>query len=379
MTNTNDVIVVGGGIYGVTAALALRARGFEVSLVDPGPLPHPLAASTDINKAVRMTYGADEDYMALGEEAIAGWKVWNETFNDTLYHEVGMVWLSQVPLRAGSFVFESFELLNKRGHGPQRLSQDDIRERFPAFNAEKYTDGFFNSNEGYAESGRAVATLLQQAERDGVSLLAGQDVVDVLIEGERAVGVKTKSGEIFNADAIILAAGAWTPYLYPPMLHFFRTTGQPIYHLKPSDPSLFEPPNFVTFGADIAETGWYGFPLHPRENVVKVGYHSLAHEVHPIDDERIVTDDQIADLRQFLSESIPSLAEAEIVYQRCCLYCNMRDEDFLISRVPDVEGLTIATGGSGHGFKFGPVLGGLIADAVEGKENPYSAKFGWRL
>jgi glycine/D-amino acid oxidase-like deaminating enzyme len=258
------------------------------------------------------------------------------------------------------------------------LTQDDIRQRFPAFNAEVYVDGFFNLNEGYAESGRAVAAILQQAERDGVTLNAGQDVVEIMVENDHAIGVRTRTGDVFRADSIVLAAGAWSPYLYPPLLPFFRITGQPIYHLKPPDPTLFDTPYFSVFGADIANTGWYGFPLHLRDKVVKIGYHTLANVLHPTDDERVVTNEEIAALREFLRESLPSLADAEIVYQRCCLYCNTLDQDFLISRVPNVAGLTIATGGSGHGFKFGPVLGGLIADAVEDQQNPYVTKFGWR-
>src|SRR5882672_3676172 len=75
------VLVAGGGIFGLTTAIALRERGCEVELVDPhlgpGPLPHPLAESNDISKVVRMDYGADEDYTALGEQALAGWRRWN--------------------------------------------------------------------------------------------------------------------------------------------------------------------------------------------------------------------------------------------------------------------------------------------------------------
>ena len=74
------VIVVGPGINGVTAAIELKKRGHEVVLVDPGPLPHALAASTDISKAVRAAYGADEDYTALAERSIKLWRKWNEEF-----------------------------------------------------------------------------------------------------------------------------------------------------------------------------------------------------------------------------------------------------------------------------------------------------------
>src|ERR1700737_2378513 len=70
-------LVVGAGIFGVTAAIELRKRGHAVRLVDPGPLPHPLAASTDISKVVRLEYGADEPYTALAERAIEGWRRWN--------------------------------------------------------------------------------------------------------------------------------------------------------------------------------------------------------------------------------------------------------------------------------------------------------------
>jgi glycine/D-amino acid oxidase-like deaminating enzyme len=63
----SKVIIVGAGVNGVTTAIELKKRGYEVVLIDPGPLPHPLAASTDISKAVRATYGADEDYTALAE------------------------------------------------------------------------------------------------------------------------------------------------------------------------------------------------------------------------------------------------------------------------------------------------------------------------
>src|SRR5205809_6984356 len=86
-------IVVGAGINGVVAAIELRKRGHEVVLVDPGPLPHPLAASTDISKAVRAAYGADEDYTALAERSIRLWREWNEEFGTNLYHELGVMFV----------------------------------------------------------------------------------------------------------------------------------------------------------------------------------------------------------------------------------------------------------------------------------------------
>src|SRR5207249_9226718 len=105
------VIVVGAGINGVTAAIELKKRGHEVILVDPGPLPHPLAASTDISKAVRAAYGPDEDYTALAERSIELWRQWNEELGVELYHQTGVLFLRQGQMRPGDFEYESYKVV----------------------------------------------------------------------------------------------------------------------------------------------------------------------------------------------------------------------------------------------------------------------------
>src|SRR5262249_23669680 len=83
-------------------------------------------------------------------------------------------------------------------------------------------------------------------------------------------------------------------------------------------------------------------------------------------------------LRAFLATAFPDLAAAPIVERRTCIYCDTRDEHFWIARDPEHVGLTVAAGGSGHAFKFAPLLGAWIADAVMGVENPELHKFRWR-
>jgi glycine/D-amino acid oxidase-like deaminating enzyme len=91
-----------------------------------------------------------------------------------------------------------------------------------------------------------------------------------------------------------------------------------------------------------------------------------------------VTRDEEEAMRAFLRSTIPSLADAPIVYTRICMYCDTPDGHFWIAPDPDRPGLVIATGDCGHGFKFAPVLGEIIADAVEGKSNRWLDKFRWR-
>jgi glycine/D-amino acid oxidase-like deaminating enzyme len=153
----SKIIVVGAGINGVTAAIELKKRGREVILIDPGPLPHPLAASTDISKAVRAAYGADEDYTELAERSIKLWRRWNEEFGIELYHETGVMFVRCREMKPGDFEYESFKILQQRGHKVERMNSAQLWRRFPAWNPELFRDGVLEFEAGYASNCAAAA------------------------------------------------------------------------------------------------------------------------------------------------------------------------------------------------------------------------------
>src|SRR5438876_5142133 len=234
----SKVIIVGAGINGVTAAIELRRRGHDVVLVDSGPLPHPLAASTDISKAVRAAYGADEDYTALAERSIKLWRKWNREFGTQLYHEVGVMFVRQRELKPGDFEHESFKTLQRRGHKIERINSARSWKRFPAWNPELYRDGVLELEAGYAESGRVVGTLIERAESVGIRLRDGVRFVRLDACADRVKGVVLDDGQRIAGDLVVMTTGAWTPYLLPFTKKFFRATGQPVFHLKPRQPEL---------------------------------------------------------------------------------------------------------------------------------------------
>jgi glycine/D-amino acid oxidase-like deaminating enzyme len=371
------VIVVGAGISGVTASIELRRRGYDVMLVDPGPLPHPLAASTDISKAVRAAYGADEFYTELAERSIPLWRKWNIEFAIELYHQVGVMFVRQQEMKPGDFEYESFKILERRGNKIERMNSTRLWKRFPAWNAQPYHDGVLELEAGYVESARVVALLIARAKSLGVELREGARFSELDESDDRVGGIVLDNGQRIPGDLVVMTIGAWTPYILPFTQKFFRATGQPVFHLKPRQPELFAPERFPVFGADISTTGYYGFPLS-REGVVKIANHGPGREMSPDSSERAVTPQDEEDLREFLSRTFPTLANAPIVYTRICLYCDTHDGHFWIAPDPERIGLIVATGDSGHGFKFAPVLGEIIADATEGKSNPLLEKFRWR-
>lgn len=372
----SKIIVVGAGINGVMAAIELKERGHTVWLVDPGPLPQPLAASTDISKAVRAAYGPDEEYTELAERSIELWRQWNRKFGVELYHETGVLFLRRSKMQPGDFEYESRRVFEERGHRFEQIDLKKLRDRFPAFNAEMFQDNFFDPDAGYVESGRVVSALVKRATALGVDLHVGVKFARLTDDEIRVKGIVTDDGQVLSSDALVVATGAWTPYFLPFTQTFLRATGHPVFHLKPSQPDLFQADRFPFFGADISTTGYYGFPLN--QGVVKIANHGAGREMSPDSPERLVTAEQEQSLREFLASAIPSLADAPIVYSRVCMYCDTHDGDFWIAADPGRPGLIVATGDSGHGFKFAPVLGELIADAVEGKSNRFLHKFRWR-
>lgn len=373
--NPEGIVVVGAGAFGATAALELRARGHTVTLVDRGPLPNEGASSTDISKMIRMDYGSDVFYHELAERSLDGWDAWNESWDRPLYHAEGFLVLAPGPMQPGGFEYESLRVLRERGYEPELLSEAVLRERYPAWTASRYPDGYLSPRGGWAESGEVVRRLLASCADAGVTFVEGR-LERLLDEGSRLIGVRLDDGTEVAARHVVVCAGAWTPILLPWLGDILHPVAQPVIHFGVTEPDEYRGLHFPPYAADTSGSGWYGFPAL-EDGRLKLGHHGDGTIVHP-DDRGAVSDAHIDRARAFLAESLPDLVDAPVVGTRICLYCDAVDGDLLIAADPDREGLVVASGGSGHGFKFAPMIGGLVADAVEGRQNRWSERFRWR-
>jgi sarcosine oxidase / L-pipecolate oxidase len=201
---------------------------------------------------------------------------------------------------------------------------------------------------------------------------------------KRVIGVVTTDGQKIFAKNVIVAAGASTPFLIPKLRDRMWASAMAVFHFeKPNDPK-FDPSKFPVYGADTSSTGFYGFPAHPMDGRLKIGNHGVGHRVLEVDTKSLeavwakVGKFEEAKFRRFLKEHLPELANAKVLFHRLCCYCDTFDGNFWIDHDPEVEGLVVAAGGSGHGFKFGPVIGKVIVDVLQRKPNKYAPRFAWR-
>jgi glycine/D-amino acid oxidase-like deaminating enzyme len=279
-------------------------------------------------------------------------------------------------MRPGGFEFESWTRLLRRGHLPERMDNATLTRRFPAWTKSPFADGFYHAKGGFAESGRVVALLATLAREQGIVLREGSSALRLEECGSRVTGVIDSAGVRHDTDEVVVAAGAWSPKLVPEIKGAILPSGHPVFHLRPSKPERFEARVFPTFTADVSQTGYYGFPVTPS-GVVKVANHGVGRPIDP-DAPREVAPEDIRRLRSFLSIALPELGTAEIVYTRLCVYDDTENEDFWIDRSPGRGGLIVAAGGSGHSFKFAPLIGEWVVDVLENRPRPWRERFGWR-
>ncbi len=371
-------------MFALVAAIALRARGWTVTLIEQHTIGALFAASVDISKAVRADYGRDDDYCEAMLSCIARWAEWNTQFDRPLYHNTGVSYLARSPMSEGGFEWESYVRLRRHGVAVERLDSSAIFQRFGAWREGYFCDGYVNPLGGWVQSGAVVQQLAKQALAMGVTVRERERVRSVreLTDGVEAT---LESAAIEQADMLLRCAGSWSAHCYPELRGVLRCSGHPVFHLRPTGSAASEViaqlagARFPSFGADISRSGWYGFPWHPEERVLKIAQHREGRAVHPESADCVVNEQELQAMWSFVQEALPALASAQLVRTRLCCYADTPDGNFLIDSNPEGSSRVVyATGDSGHGFKFAPVLGDWIADVVCGKRNVLRGKFAWK-
>ena len=364
-----DVAVVGAGVFGAWTALHAARRGKRVLMVDAYGPGHSRSSSGDESRIIRMGYGADEIYTQWSRRSLIRWKeLFAATRNEALFRKTGVLWLAE---SGNSQLRATKEILRRNGVQFEELERDGIVRRYPQVNLEGIASGIYEPESGVLMARRAVAAVVAEAVRIGVDFRLAAIAEPRGNGAIESIACRTEehlAEEQFTAKQFVFACGAWLAKLFPEILRdrIFPTRQSVFYVGIPGGDERFSAPALPTWL--IKNDECYGMPdLESRG--LKIALDKHGGQVDPDTQSRIVTAEEVDEIRRYVAYRFPALGDAPIVETRVCQYENTSNGDFLIDRHPTLSNVWFAGGGSGHGFKHGPAVGeyiaGQILDAAE--------------
>ncbi|KAL2811776.1 FAD dependent oxidoreductase [Aspergillus granulosus] len=402
-------LIVGAGIFGVSTAYHLAKRvpdPSQIVLLDratpPGPSKTTLGASSDINKIIRADYSSPL-YMEMGFEAIDAWKTLPFFRDAGVYHQSGWIAMdekgSDVPRR----IRENF-----RNGGYDAvivdMEEEEVRRAWGGVlertDCGRFGSYYFNQSAGWADAGRALGIMLDEAIKLGVRYETGEAKRVVFSEdGGGVQGVETEAGEIFRADRVLLATGAWTSKLMSsledeldiPEAHRLErqvsAAGVCVAHFQLSDAEreLYSKLPVLVYGEQgeiipPTSSGILKFTSTTSfKNTIRT---ASGHEIsvpveNQVDAPRGLQEDLLAAVRARLPQLLDQGRQPD--YYRLCWDSISNDQHPLIDRHVDsrLSNLYFAVGGSFHFYKFLPTIGRYVVDVLESVEKGASGDTAW--
>lgn len=358
-----DLLVVGAGTMGAWTAWHARRAGLGVRLVDAFGAGHPRATSGDESRVIRAAHGADRLYPLWARRAREAWLELGAAVEERLLVEAGVLWLGRRP---DGFEAASEATLRDLGIPVERLSAAEVRARWPQVAVADDEFAIFEPEAGLLLARRAIRRLAERFVGAG-----GEFEVAVVrppeagAPGGRVAAVETADGRRIAAGAFVFAAGPWLPRLFPEVCGpLIRITKQDVLYLgPPAGDRSWEADRFPCW-VDY-EAAIYGIPAVDGRGF-KVAPDQLGRPFDPSEGERLVDPETVRVGRRYVRRRFPALAEAPVVETRVCQYESTPDTHFVIDRHPAFENVWLVGGGSGHGFKHGPVIGETVVGLVTG-------------
>lgn len=389
-----DVAVVGAGVFGGWTAYQLRQSGAAVVLLDAYGPGNSRASSGGESRIIRMGYGPDAIYTRMAQRSFGLWtKFFADVGQPQLFQQTGVLWLAREHDSYSESTLENFKQNNVKF---ARLDRDELARRYPQVEPGPVAWGILEPDSGVLMARQAVQAVVAAAQVSGVSYVqdairapgrkgeegqggigeeeqrgsvqGGRLGVDALDSNEgvgRLEAIETISGRQIVADKFVFACGPWLPKLFPQLLaDLIHVTRQEVFFLGvPAGDVRFAPPNMPTW-IDFNDLV-YCIPNVDNRGL-KIAIDDHGSQFDPDTGERIVSAGSAEAVRAYVARRLPALAGAPVNETRVCQYENTSNGDFLIDRHPQFENVWLVGGGSGHGFKHGPVIGEHVAALLSG-------------
>ena len=357
-----DVAVVGAGLTGAAAARELTARGHSVLVLEQHEVGHVRGSSHGSSRIYRRAY-TDPTYIALTGRADDAWARLEEESGVRLRTRTG-------GLDAGDRAQVIHDVLRAHGLPATLLRAEEVGERWPGI----ALDGpaCFHPDAGHLDPDLTVSTLLDLATRSGAelrehtSMTRVEPVTDGLLVHTAAQSVRV--------GTVVVAAGSWLPQLLgglgaTPQLPAIEVRQVEVFHHRHHDRTVGWPTLVHDSRPDHGGVELYALPSGSDggpEPAYKIGQFDSDTSTTATGRDGVVDDRARRATRAFVERQLPGL-DPRPVAEQSCLFTMTSDEDFVLDRASAGGGhVVVASPCSGHGAKFAPLIGVLVADLVEG-------------
>ncbi len=360
--STYDAIIIGAGTMGSAAAYHLALRGQRVLVLEQYKAVHDLGSHTGYTRIIRHAYFESPDYVPLVLRSDELWQL--------LEKETG----KQMLVRSGgidvgpeqSTVFSGALKACIDHHLPyEHLRSKEASTRWPQFHIPDDWHICFDPMAGFLIVEICIRSHLELAQQYGAVLNENESVEDIKFLGN-SVQVQTSKAS-YDAGAVLVCGGAWNTRLLADLSLPLQIQRQAIGWFPPNDSSAFDPARFPVFLAETPAGIFYGFPLYQHEGLKLARHGGGLLFNDPNDVPREFSDHDAVQLQSFLKNYLPEVS-SQLLEGKVCLYTMTPDQHFIIDVHPEFPRCFIAAGFSGHGFKFAPVVGEILADlCLDGK------------
>ena len=362
-----DFIIIGLGSAGAATCMTLACRGFKVLGIDQYHPPHSMGSHHGASRSVRRAYLEGTSYVSM---ALNSWELWRKLEHDSgqrLLTTTGNLTIGPPESPAVSGFLSSARLYDIPH---ECLSAAEIQKRWPPLVPPQSFVGGLEVEAGIVSPELSVAAFLTEAKKAGAALVFNERV-NRWTEGPTRIEVQTAS-KMYEADRLLIAAGAWTGTLLDlpaqPLMpkrvpvHWIQAPPGRGFHLGNYPVNFWQIP--IENPRSTAQTykEFYTLPVIEKGEKIKAAFHNGLVDCDPDTLNREVLEEETLRVRELISELIPSL-QGRPITSEVCLYSMTPDGHFYLGKRPGsdrVVGVALA----GHGFKFAPVLGEILADLM---------------
>ena len=361
-----DVAVIGCGAMGAAALWRLAARGATVIGFDRFAPPHDRGSSHGESRIIRTAYFEGPAYVPLAQRSFQLWRDLEAESGAALLTVTGALMIGSPTSAVVAGALASAEA---HGLAHERLDHTAMARRYPQHRLAAGEVAIYEADAGFLRPEAGVAAALRRAEALGATVRRDTPIEAIEPAPDGGSVRIMAGGATYEARHAVVAAGSWLGKLLPQLRLPLRVERQAVAWFPLDDPAPYDPSRFPVFIRELPSgRSHYGFPTLDG-TTIKFAVHHEGATTTADGIDRTVHDADLAPLYAY-AESYLRSVEPRAVRSQVCMYTDTPDDHFIIGAPPGLPALTILGGGSGHAYKFAPVIGDIAADlALTGYTN----------